>query len=158
MHTKTSLSSAEILDKFIQLTAFLMLLTCLVFAVSASTFIAGEAVAGYLNLLEKGLEVLVILTLVPMFFLIFRKMSLQDEASTADSDSFTHAVVRQSLSISFLVTLVCVVLLSMLSEGYLATQPLEFFMDVMKAIMTGVFSISFFALNWRINQASSDAA
>lgn len=140
-------STAEIADHHSRLIALVMLVMSLYFAASAASFFVSDEVARYLDMLEVGAAIFVVGVMLPVMFWKILKLPREDRPLYFSSDGYVAQTLLQAKNASWVTTFMVLIVVDQITEERFAEVPPRFFIQVILAIMLGVFGGVFFLLN-----------
>ncbi|MEM7114427.1 MAG: hypothetical protein AAF614_18475 [Chloroflexota bacterium] len=147
MAYKNEASLAETADFHQQITAVAIFLMAIKFAASAAIFLVDETVGQYLDWVELGISLIVILLILPMVAWKYSKLSRAQRSRYLDPQGYLATVAKQAMAKSWSATFVLLVFLEVFVKERWLWLPSEFFLQVVITIMLAVFSITFFYLS-----------
>ena len=146
MKAPTSPSPAELADRTLQLLTWSMFAVALVFFLSVAEFFAGASTAAIIDIVVKGLGIVILGLMALLYFWKFRPMSRNQRSQYLAEDGFLqiafHKAMAKSWMLSFLVLVVLQALDNLVLDR-LPAMPLEILIQGILAIMLLLFSVAF---------------
>lgn len=147
MSAKDGIPIAEAMDRHMRFVVLGMFLFSLKWAAAAATHLAGQEMAGYLNLasdIATGLGLAIILFALAWKLRRLSKIPRGQRRAFLDPDGYVADVFKKSCVISWSWTFVVLVFMEAAARKQLGTLPSEFFVRFSIFAMLAVFSVSFF--------------
>ena len=143
----TEISCAEAVDRLFKRVVMVAFLTALISASEAAEYLVSESVVTYLSLGENVLRFLLFALVLLIVINSLPKLLRHKNAAFYDPEGFVTDAFKKSATSSWAVTILFVALSESLVTNYGAGLPAKFFIEVILAVMFGVFSLTFIIVN-----------
>ena len=147
--SRSHLTPAEATDRHGRLLALSMSTMAVLFGANAAKRIAGDELEQFVDVAQIVLVMAIGLLLIPVFrwkAVVLRSFSPEERRHYFAADSYMVSSLKKARALSWSVTFVLLVLLS-IASGVFSDMPARFFLDAALAVMVGVFAITVLVLN-----------
>ena len=143
----TEISCAEAVDRLFKRVVMVAFLAALISAAEAAEYLVSEPAFSYLLMGETVLRVLLFALVLLIVIGSLPMLLRHKKAAFYDPEGFVTDAFKKSATSSWAVTIVFVALSETFVTNYGAHLPAKFFIEVILAVMFGVFSLTFLIVN-----------